>query len=290
MLKKSFALAMVVVWILSGCTAASATPAPPPALTIPPNVTPLVTQVGVVRPANHLEAIKQAGVIRVGVSADYPPFEYLDSSGARAGFDIELMGEIAGRMNVLLEWVDLPFNDLVGAVQGGKVDAAISALQRTDERDQLVDFTDAYYTAEDAFLAAEGFSGSLRAPEDAAGYTVGVQSGTIQETWIRKNLVDAGKMPEASLMVYDTAESAVADLKAGKIQLLMADYLPAQALLESETGLTIPFHGVVTGGPLHIIVPEGDIELAQELNGILRQLQEEGFIRGLALKMMTEPQ
>ncbi len=64
-----------------------------------------------------------AGVIRVGVSADYPPFEYLDADGNRVGMDIELMEEIAGRMGVLLEWADLPFEDLINEVRSGKIDA-----------------------------------------------------------------------------------------------------------------------------------------------------------------------
>jgi polar amino acid transport system substrate-binding protein len=290
MLRCFYALAVAVL-LLSACTGGAASPdAPTPVMTVPPGVTPLVTQVGVVRPANHLEEIKQAGVIRVGVSADYPPFEYLDSSGNRAGFDIELMGEIAGRMNVLLEWVDMPFNDLIGAVQSGQVDAAISALQHTEERDQQVDFTQPYYTSEDAFLALEGFDGQISMPEDAAGYTVGVQPGTIQEAWIRKNLVDAGKMPAASLHTYDNAEAALQGLQAGEIQLLMVDHLPAQALANQEAGLAIVYRGVVTGGPLHIIVPDGDAELQQAINEILAQLQQEGFIQDLALRMMTEPQ
>ena len=50
---------------------------------------------GTAKAANHLEAIKQAGVIKVGTSADYPPFESVDASGNKVGFDIDLMSEIA---------------------------------------------------------------------------------------------------------------------------------------------------------------------------------------------------
>lgn len=288
MIKRICALMLAII-ALSACTAGSVPPTAPPVLTIPPNVTPFVTQVGVTQPQNHLEEIRHAGVIRVGVSADYPPFEYLDTSGARAGFDIELMNEIAGRLNVNLEWVDVPFNDLIGAVQSKKVDAAISALQRTDERDQLVDFTNPYYTAEDAFIAADGFAGQVSGAEQAASYLVGVQSGTIQESWIRTTLVDRGKMPANNLVVYDTVDAAVQDLKSGKIQLLMADYIPAQALAAEGSGLVIPFHAVISGGPLHIAVPDGDAELAAALNTIISQLQQEGFIQNLALRMMSEP-
>ncbi len=107
------------------------------------------------QPASHLEAIKAAGVIKVGTSADYPPFEYVDASGNKAGFDIDLMEEIAKRMGVKVEWVDMPFDSLIAAVQEGKIDMSISAFNYTEERDQTVDFTEAYYTSEDSFMVLD---------------------------------------------------------------------------------------------------------------------------------------
>src|SRR5512145_489399 len=118
--------------------------------------------------ANHLEAVKKAGVIKVGTSADYPPFESVDENGNKVGFDIELMTEIAKRLDVKLEWVDMPFDSLIAAVQEGKIDAAISAFNYSEERDQAIDFSEAYYTSEDAFTVAEGFAGSITKPEDVA--------------------------------------------------------------------------------------------------------------------------
>jgi polar amino acid transport system substrate-binding protein len=229
-----------------------------------------------------------AGVIRVGVSADYPPFEYLDADGNRVGMDIELMEEIAGRMGVLLEWADLPFEDLINEVRSGKIDAAISAFEYTDERAQLVDFSQPYYTAEDAFLALKGFSGEINSPEDAAQYAVGVQSDTIQETWLNDTLVLSGKMLPEHLARYNLAENAVQDLKSGKIQLLMTDYIPAQRLAQQSTELIILYHGVVTGGTVHIVLPKGEAELKAAIDSIILQLQAEGFIQNLAFRYINE--
>lgn len=236
------------------------------------------------QPASHLEAIKQAGVIKVGTSADYPPFEYVDNSGAKTGFDIELMEEIAKRMGVKLEWVDMPFDSLIAAVQEGKIDASISAFNYSEERDQKIDFTDAYYMSEDGFIVAEGFSGQISNPEDIANYIVGVQTGTTQDSWLTENLIDTGKLPEDKLFRYDRADQAALDLKNGRIEVWMADYVPGQALVEQLGGLKIIFKGVLSSGPMNIIVPNGDTELAEEMNKIIKQLDEEGFIERLALK------
>lgn len=277
----------VLALLLAACSASAPQPTSQPLITLPANMTPLVTQVGVVLPANHLEAVKMAGVIRVGTSADYAPFEFLDTNGSHAGFDIDLMEEIAGRLGVRLDWVDFTFKDLVPAVQEGKIDAAISAIGKTPEREQVVDFTEPYYTTEDAFMAAENFTGQITKAEDAAGFTVGVQAGTVQETWVRDNLVKSGAMPEANLLVYSQVDQAFADLKSGKLQLLMADYIAAQDQVQRDTGIKIVYHGIVTGGPLHIAVPKGDAELTQALNKIIEQLQTEGFIQRLALQYIS---
>jgi ABC-type amino acid transport substrate-binding protein len=99
--------------------------------------------------ADHLQAIKQAGVIKVGTSADYPPFEYIDNHGNKDGFDIALMGEIARRLGAKLEWVDLPFDRLFSAVRDGKIDLAISAISFSEDRAEMVSFSEPYYFSQD---------------------------------------------------------------------------------------------------------------------------------------------
>ena len=239
---------------------------------------------GAGKAANHLEAVKQAGVIKVGTSADYPPFESVDESGNKVGFDIELMTEIAKRLGVELEWVDMPFDSLIAAVQEGKIDISISAFNYSEERDQTVDFSEAYYTSEDAFTVADNFAGSIVNPEDVAAYKVGVQTGTTQDSWLTDTLVADGALLEENLFRYDRVDQAMMDLKNGRIEVMMADYIPAQALVDQLGGLKIVYHGVLSTGPMNIVLPEADKELAQAINEIIKQLQAEGFIDALAVK------
>jgi polar amino acid transport system substrate-binding protein len=247
-----------------------------------------VTGCGGSKPANHLEAIKQAGLIKVGTSADYPPFESVDASGNKVGFDIDLMTEIAKRLGVKLEWVDMPFDSLIAAVQEGKIDASISAFNYTEERDQTIDFSDPYYTSEDAFTVAEGFAGSIVNPEDVAAYKVGVQTGTTQDGWLTDTLVADGALPEENLFRYDRVDQAMLDLKNGRIEVMMSDYVPAQALVKQLGGLEVVYHGVLSSGPVNIVIPNEDAALKQEINTIIKQLQDEGFIDELALKYFAE--
>lgn len=278
-----FSLLVIASFVLAAC-AGAATPAPAqPAEPQAPAATQAPAQ-----PAEqtHLDKIKAAGTIKIGTSADYPPFEYVDSTGKKVGFDIELMEELAKRLGVKVEWVDMPFDSLIAAVQEGKIDAAISAFNYTEERDKTVDFTDPYFTSEDGFIVAEGFTGKIEKPEDVGQYMVGVQTGTTQDGWLTDNLVKTGKLPEANLFRYDRVDQAVLDLQSGRIQVLMADLIPAKALVASQSGLKIAFEGVLAGGPMNMVVPEGDTSLQQAFNELIKALTSEGWIDQLAIKHM----
>jgi polar amino acid transport system substrate-binding protein len=248
----------------------------------------MITAVGCTSSGDHLAAIKEAGKVVVGTSADYPPFEFVDEAGVTTGFDVELMNEIGKRMGVTIEWVDMPFDSLIAAVQEGKIDMSIAAFNYDEERDKTVDFTDAYYTTEDSFIVLEGFASDLSDPMELANYTVGAQSGTVQDSWITDNLVTPGLLPETKYLRYERVDQAALDLQAGRIEVLMADYVPAQAIVSQFGGMTIVFHGVLSTGPLNIVIPEGDKDLQEEINRILKELQADGFVDALAMKYFAE--
>ena len=182
----------------------------------------------------------------------------------------------------------MPFDSLIAAVQEGKIDASISAFNYSEERDQTVDFSDAYYTSEDAFTVAETFTGSIVNPEDVAAFKIGVQTGTTQDSWLTDTLVAGGKLSEENLFRYDRVDQAMLDLKNGRIDVMMSDYVPAQALATQLGGLKIVYHGVLSSGPINIVIPEGDKELQQAINEIIKQLQAEGFIDALAVKYFAQ--
>lgn len=245
-------------------------------------ITLVLSACGPKEPANHLEAIKQEGKLVAGTSADYPPFESIDENGNMVGFDIDLINEIGKRMGVEVEIQDMPFDSLIAGVQEGKIDLSIAAFNYTEERDKTVDFTDAYYYAEDGFLVAEDFAGEITVPEDAAQYRVGVQTGATADGWATENLLDTGLMSEENLFRYERMDQAALDVKAGRIDILITDYIPAQALADELGGLKVVYHAEISTGPVNIIVPEGDVELTNALNEIIADLLEEGFIDELA--------
>jgi len=235
-------------------------------------------------PDNELEAIKDAGKVVMGTSADYPPFEYYNESGEMVGFDVDLMNELGKRMGIEVEIQDMPFDSLIAAVQEGKIDMSVAAFNYTEERDKTVDFSEPYYYSEDGFMVSESFTGEITKPEDAANYLVGVQTGATADGWATENLVDSGLMPEENLFRYERMDQAALDVKNGRIDLLITDYVPALALAEDIGGLKVVYHAEVSTGPVNIILPEGSAELKAEVDRILKEMLDDGFIEELAIK------
>jgi polar amino acid transport system substrate-binding protein len=216
----------------------------------------------------------------VGTSADYEPFEYIDEDGNYTGFDIELMEEIAGRMGVELEWQDIAFDGLIGSLQNDKIDAIIAAMSATEEREEQVDFTDPYFISGDAVLVAEDSDITLEDKVDIAGHTVGVQTGTIQETWIDENV-------GAEISRYERAEQAIMDLKSGRIEMVAMDLSAANSFVE-QGGIKVALETDFSGEHMAIAVKEGNTELKEEFDAIIDELQMEGFIDDLAAEYDLE--
>ncbi len=244
------------------------------------------TQTG---PASVLDKVKKDGKIMVGTSADYPPYEFVDSTGQKAGFDIELMEEIGKKMGVTVEWVDMPFDSLIAAVKEGKIDVSISCFNYSEERAKEVGFSKEYFVSEDSFIANKDFTGKIEKPEDVAAYKLGVQSGTVQDTWIKENLVDTNLIKEENVQLYERVDQAALDLEAGRIDILMADYVPAKALLKAHEGFQMLYHeAIASAGPINIVLPLNDAVIKAEIDKAIDALQADGVIDQLAAKYFGE--
>ncbi|MBW2130169.1 MAG: amino acid ABC transporter substrate-binding protein [Deltaproteobacteria bacterium] len=202
--------------------------------------------IGTVGAADHLSVIKQRGEIIVGTSADYPPYESVDKKGNFVGFDMDIIREVGKRMGLKVKIKDMGFDTLIAALQKKKIDLIIAAMQGTPERDEKVDFSIPYNFVKDAFITSTKADVKMTKALDAAGKKIGVQTGTIQETWVMNNLVKPGLTREDQLFRYERVDNAGLDLAAGRIDLAL---------------------------------PEGETSLKAELDRIITQLKKEGWIK-----------
>ena len=156
-----------------------------------------------------------AKTLRIATSADYPPWESVDSSGEMRGFDIDIGNAICAKIGMECEWTNQAYDGLLPALVAGQYDAIMSAISITQERKKSIDFSKAYAQAPSSFGGiGEGFGkiedkDQLKSALD--GKSVGVQGSTIFEGVIAKHFQDV------NVKLYQQADQILADLKIGRI-------------------------------------------------------------------------
>ncbi len=103
---------------------------------------------------NNADGSTDKQVLKVGTSADYAPFEYVDAAKGEEiiGFDIDLIKLVGEKIGVDMQVQDMDFNSLVPALQAGKIDVVISGMTPNPEREKVVDFSDQYNETEQVII------------------------------------------------------------------------------------------------------------------------------------------
>ncbi len=228
------------------------------------------------------EKIVEKGKITVGVSADYPPFAYVGDDFTIQGFDLALIEEIGKRLGIPLDIKNMAFDGLMNALQVDQIDMAIAAISQTQERDAYIDFSNVYYVSDDAILTYEDSPFEVNQVEDLAAYRVGVQSGSVYETWLTNELVDVGLMQPQYLISFESPEEGLQSLSPpnAKINFFIMDLLPAQ-VAEKEEPVKIVIQGL-NPQRYSIGLPQGANVLKQKLDQILDEMQKDGTLEVLA--------
>jgi len=167
----------------------------------------------------------------------FAPFEWVSAKGAYLGFDLDVMRAIAILEGYEIEIRDTPFDSIIPAVIAGKGDIGAAAFTITDERAQVVTFSNPYWTSDQAVVVLVD-SGLNIVTALSGGAKVGAQRGTTGAAWVEDNLIAKGV--RVTLVLYETYPEAVLDLLAGRLQAVLQDEAPSQQAVREYAGqLTI---------------------------------------------------
>jgi ABC-type amino acid transport substrate-binding protein len=221
-----------------------------------------------------LQKIKRTGVMTVGTSAAYAPFEYI-ADGKIIGYDVDLANAVAKRMNVEIKWQEIDFKGIVAALKSDRVDALFTGLTKTKQREEQIDFSDAYYDA--GIGAAKHVGVAIAEPNDLNGKIVGVQIGTSGQVFIRENVPGIKEMK-----TYDTILLALKDLANKRVDAVVNPLPSIRYNMKGLPGLEVTrvWHTLVIAVGLR----KGDDDLKAEINKHLAALKGEGFLDTLDKK------
>ena len=270
---------MVFVFLLGAMLLAACAPAAAPApepTAAPPTSAPVPT----ISADPVWDRVSSAGKIIFATTLDYAPFESYDQNFQPFGFDIALAREIGARLGLQVEFRDMPFDYMISSVQSSQVDAGIAALSVTEERQQMVDFSNIYFNDKTSVLSRQGSGIKISAANALVSYRMGVQRGTVYEQWIKKFLIEPGLLPPEKLFTYEKPEHAINDLQQGYLDVVMLGSLPAEEYVKAG--------GVELSGEslnpqlLAIALPKGSPTLLENMNKALNAIQADGTLARLA--------
>lgn len=226
--------------------------------------------------------IEEKEELIVLVSADYPPYESIDASGKFVGFDIEFGELVAEELGVTFKWVDTAFSGIIGALQAGTGDLAISGMSVTPERAESVDFSQIYKEESGAFTVLYLASKNYDSIEDLTNLIGSTQLGTIQEIALNNLKSDFN----FTLDIRDKHDVIVQEILVGRIDFMLVDTsvaeefaseFPTLAMFDLEHAKLANISG------LGIALPKNS-EWTEKVNDAIDTLKTNGKLAALIAK------
>ena len=228
--------------------------------------------------SNQLEQIKEAGVLKVGTSADFAPFEFhamINGKDTIVGADIDMVNALAKELGIpKVDFSDMEFNAVLAALEQGQVDIAVSGISATEERKKSIDFTMNYFLPEQKVIVHKDNLAKYKEISDLSGKKVGAQKGSIQESIVKDQL------PESQIVSVPKVPSLVLELKQGSIDALVAESAVAESYVGQNDDIAIADVALETSEDeaYAIALPKGSTELQAALNEALQKLIDDGTI------------
>ncbi|MFL4471934.1 transporter substrate-binding domain-containing protein [Tateyamaria armeniaca] len=214
-------------------------------------------------------------VVRMGTEGAYPPYNFINDAGEVDGFERELGDELCARAELTCEWVKNDWDSIIPNLVSSNYDTIMAGMSITDERDEVIDFTQNYFppTASAYVAAAEGV--------DLAGGVVAAQTATIQAGYIAES--------GATLVEFATPEETVAAVRNGEADAVFADRDYLVPLVEASGG-ELMFVGdeVPLGGGIGMGLRESDTELKEKFDAVITDMKADGTLNALLVKWFGE--
>ena len=220
----------------------------------------------------------EPGKLIMSTNAAFPPYEMTTDSGEFEGIDIETAQAIADKLGLELQIDDMDFDAALLAVQQGKSDMVTAGVTVTDERQNVMDFTDSYATGIQSIIVKE--DSDIASVDDLAGKKIGTQRGTTGYLYCSDDFGDE------NVVAYDNGLTAVQMLNNGQVDCVVIDNAPAKEFIAANPGLKLLDTAYVEES-YAIGVGKGNTELKDAINTALEELKADGTLQAIVDKYIT---
>ena len=223
----------------------------------------------------------EEGKLIMATNAQFPPYELVsDGEGFNGtgfeGIDVEIASAIADKLGLELQIDDMDFDSALVAVQNDAADVVLAGLSYSEERDEVLDFTDSYATGVQVVIVKEGSDVTM---DNLGEKMIGTQRGTTGYIYCSAPVEEDG-FGEDHVTAYDDGATAVQALVNGQVDCVVIDSAPAQEYVKANPGLAI-LETEFTNEDYAIGVAKGNTELLDAINNALKELIEDGTVQSI---------
>jgi ABC-type amino acid transport substrate-binding protein len=206
------------------------------------------------------------GELRVGSDIPYPPFEF-GRTPDYEGFDVDVVNEVAKRLDLEARFVKTPFDPIFRNLAQGRFDMVASAATITPERERTVDFSQPYFPADQSLMVKRG--SDIRTVDDLAGKTIGAQLGTTGADYAKD------ETKAESVRTYDLIDDAFKALQAGQIEAVINDFPVSKYAERSKQDLVV-VDTIETDENYGLAFAKKSTDLRSRVNDALTEMKQDG--------------
>ena len=226
----------------------------------------------------------EAGKLHMSTNAAFPPYEMIKDDGTFEGIDVEVAGAIAEKLGLELVVDDMGFDAALLAAQNGQSDMVMAGVTVTDERLEVMDFSESYATGVQVIIVKE--DSPIQTVDDLANADmIGTQKATTGYIYC-SDTVENGGYGEDHVTGYESGAVAIQALLNGQVDAVVIDSAPAQEFVAANKGLKI-LDTEFAVEDYAIGVKKGNTALLDAINGALAELIEDGTVQSIVDKYIT---
>ncbi|WP_421083866.1 transporter substrate-binding domain-containing protein [Rothia nasimurium] len=223
--------------------------------------------------ADKLQAIKDAGKIRIGFEGTFAPWNYHNEAGELVGMEKEIGDLIAADLGVTAEYTETPWDSLIAGVDADRYDIVINNVSPTEERKQKYDFSNPYVASEGKVAVLQ--DSSLQTIADLNGAT----AASSETSNFRTLLEEAG----AQMTIVTGFDEAIEQVLTGRVDACGNDAVTFAYYTEQHPDAPIRLLDGVLGDASQsaILMPKGATTLQTAINDSIAKHLENGDFKAI---------
>lgn len=222
-------------------------------------------------PAGMLDRVQAAGVVNIGTRFQNPPASFINEAGEWVGFDVDFGDEIARRLGVQLERIQVDSTTRITFLEQGKIDMAVASMNHTRRRDDPIDFSVTYFWDGQSLLALKG---RFTQVTDVSGKILAAVEGSSVIPNIQAYFAEKG-LPPPEIKLFNSEAEALNGVRNGQADAFGQDSTLVVGIVAGDPAFEIfgePFANVYYG----VGVPENDSQWRDTINFIIQDIWDDG--------------